>query len=187
VKLRLVLVPLFLFFSQTAGHPGEFIRGEVNSDGQVNVADPVFIVMRLFLGGDPPSCEDAADANDDGVVDLSDAVYELAYLFAGGPPPPWPGPFWAGHDATPNDAFPCGDAPHEIPLSEDEIFDRLTRNAWIRVDPSGFTTFTSYAFQRFFLRGGSRRRVQALPRRLPRDPSLRWTRREGAWRKLTGR
>ena len=148
MKLRLVLAPSFLFLTQAAAHPEEFIRGEVNSDARVNVTDPVFIVMHLFLGGEPPSCEDAADTNDDGVIDLSDAVYELAYLFAGGPPPPWPGPFRAGHDATPADAFHCGDVPHEVPLTEDEIFDRLTRNAWIRVDPSGFTTFTSHAFQR---------------------------------------
>jgi hypothetical protein len=126
IKLRLVLVPSLFLLAQGPGHSSEFIRGEVNSDGRVNVADPVSIVMGLFPGGDPPGCEDAADTNDDGVVELSDAVYELMFLFA----------------------FPCGDAPHETPLAEDEIFDRLTRNAWIRVDPSGFTTFTSYAFQK---------------------------------------
>ena len=64
--------------------------GDANGDGSVNIADVVYIITYLFLGGPPPYfglpfCP--ADANGDGVVNVGDAVYIVAYLFLGGPPP----------------------------------------------------------------------------------------------------
>lgn len=148
MKFRLAVIPALLLLVPRPGSPGEFLRGEVNRDGKINLSDPVFILTHLFLAGDPPDCEDAADVDDDGRLDLSDAVYELGYLFAGGPRPPWPGPSYAAYDGTPGDPFTCGDEPGEISVTEDELFERLTRNAWVRIEPSLFTTVTSYAFQR---------------------------------------
>ncbi len=73
----------------------EFLRGEVNGDGSINIADPVTILSYLFSSG-IISCEDAADANDDGAVNIADPVCLLSYLFSGGenlkPPFPEPGP-----------------------------------------------------------------------------------------------
>jgi PKD repeat protein len=84
--------------------PGvSFRRGDANSDKMVDISDPVFTISALFLGGDPPACEDAADSNDDGLVDISDAVYTLANLFTGGPAIPAPGPSTCGPDPTPGD------------------------------------------------------------------------------------
>jgi hypothetical protein len=67
-----------------------FLRGDVNMDEDIDIADPVSILAFSFSGGREPACMDAADANDDGRVDVSDAVYLLNYLFTGGsaPPPP---------------------------------------------------------------------------------------------------
>jgi hypothetical protein len=69
-----------------------FRRGDVNSDGKVNIADPISIVAALFMEAPLPTCLQAADWNGDGGADLSDAVYGLTYEFLHGPPPPAPFP-----------------------------------------------------------------------------------------------
>lgn len=82
-----------------------FVRGEVNDDGLVNIADAVGVLNYLFLGSAAPRCLKAADTDDDGAINLTDAVYLLGYLFLGGPPPPPPHPS-AGDDPTADD-LPC--------------------------------------------------------------------------------
>ncbi|MBN1419390.1 MAG: PKD domain-containing protein [Planctomycetes bacterium] len=67
-----------------------FRRGDCNSDGAINISDPVFNINHQFASGPAPSCLKTADANDDGIVDLGDPVFELNYLFASGPVPPMP-------------------------------------------------------------------------------------------------
>lgn len=85
------------------GEPeGEFLRGDSNDDGELDISDPVYTLNFLFLGSTTPACEDAADANDDGEMDLSDAIWMLSFLFQGGPAPPAPGPFLRGPDPTPD-------------------------------------------------------------------------------------
>jgi hypothetical protein len=80
--------------------PTGFRRGDSNRDGGVNIADAVYILQRLFAGGDPILCLDAADSNDDDGVNIADAVYILQRLFAGGDPIPAPGPDACGPDTT---------------------------------------------------------------------------------------
>lgn len=62
----------------------QFFRGDANTDGMVNITDPITILRYLFLG-DPISlvCEDAADVDDSGFVDITDAIYLLKYLYTG--------------------------------------------------------------------------------------------------------
>ena len=69
-----------------------FLRGDSNSDGNLDVADPVYTLLYIFRDGKTPSCLDTADANDDGAIDVADAVYVLQFLFVEGPviPPPYP-------------------------------------------------------------------------------------------------
>ena len=67
-----------------------FMRGDVNADEMINIADPIFILSFIFSGGDAPSCHDAADANDDGIENIADAITALSYIFSGGKPPPKP-------------------------------------------------------------------------------------------------
>lgn len=69
-----------------------FHRGDPDGSGVANLADPVFLLEHLFLGGPEPTCLESADANNDGSVDISDAVFLLGFLFVGGEPPPSPGP-----------------------------------------------------------------------------------------------
>ncbi len=63
------------------------IYGDVNNDGDVNVADAVYIINYVFNGGPAPSIPEAADANCDENVDVADGVYLINYVFKGGPPP----------------------------------------------------------------------------------------------------
>ena len=69
-----------------------FIRGDVNSDGKVDLSDVIYLLNFLYQSGPCPKCLTAAFINNDGNIDLSDAVYLQQYLFNGGPPPGAPFP-----------------------------------------------------------------------------------------------
>ncbi|MBI4601918.1 MAG: hypothetical protein HY721_08145 [Planctomycetes bacterium] len=83
-----------------------FVRGDPNVDAKVNIADAVFVLNALFLGGPQPGCADAADSNDDSLLNIADPVYLLNSLFLGGLPPPAPFP-GCGEDPTGGDALEC--------------------------------------------------------------------------------
>ena len=89
---------------------GEFVRGDCNEDGLLNIADPLRILIDLFSGGPGAQCERACDSNDDGSKDLSDPIYILEHLFLGGPPPPPPFPS-CGEDPTNPVSLPCFGSP----------------------------------------------------------------------------
>lgn len=78
-------------------------RGDVNADGQLNVADPVLILDYLFGSASLP-CLAAADSGGDGNVNVSDAVGLLGFLFLGTFPPPPP-------------FEECGSGPEDSPLT----------------------------------------------------------------------
>ena len=82
----------------------EFVRADVDPDGQIAISDAVAILGALFLGR-RTECLDSADVQDDGVVNITDAVYLLSFLFNGGSPPalPWPA---CGLDPSTDD-LPC--------------------------------------------------------------------------------
>ena len=64
-----------------------YITGDANADGDINIADVVYLVNYLFIDGFAPEPLEAGDANCDGVVNIADVVYLVNYLFGGGPPP----------------------------------------------------------------------------------------------------
>ncbi len=64
------------------------IRGDVNYDMGLNVADITYMVAYLFQGGPPPPCPEEGDVNGDGSTNVADLTYIVDYLFRGGPPPP---------------------------------------------------------------------------------------------------
>ena len=70
----------------------QFIRGDPDHSGIVNMTDAVFILSFLFLGGESPTCFDASDTDNNGIVQLTDGIFLLNYLFSGGRPPPAPYP-----------------------------------------------------------------------------------------------
>jgi hypothetical protein len=78
-----------------------FARGDVDADGDLSLADAVFTLQHLFLGGPVPGCLESADLNDSGIIDIADPVHELMYLFVGGAPPLPPYPD-CGVDPTPD-------------------------------------------------------------------------------------
>ena len=88
-----------------AGIPGtRFVRGDANSDGQVNLADGITILNYLF-GDSPVPCQNSADTTDDGQIDITDAIYIFSYMFVGVAAPPAPFPD-CGPDQT-DDPFEC--------------------------------------------------------------------------------
>ncbi|HIO65151.1 MAG TPA: HYR domain-containing protein [Planctomycetes bacterium] len=67
----------------------DFIRGDANDDGAIDISDAIVIIGYIFLGT-PSDCHDALDCNDSGNIDISDAIFHFNTLFQGGPPPPPP-------------------------------------------------------------------------------------------------
>ena len=88
----------------------QFIRGDLNNTGVVDLNDAVDILAYLFLGETVPPCYDAADVNDNGVVELSDYIYMARWTFSGGPPPSAPFPE-RGSDPTPGTTVPTSQDP----------------------------------------------------------------------------
>ena len=93
-----------LTVTRTQTSTAHFVRGDVNADGTINIADVVETLAFLF-GRTSLACIDAADFDDSGTVNVSDALAELGYLFRGedAPPPPFPD---LGFDPT-QDSLQC--------------------------------------------------------------------------------
>ena len=109
-RLKLMIVALGgLSFGMNAHAvaPPAFVRGDANDDGDVDMADAVYTLAWLFVGGKEPPCQISADVNDDGAIDIADPMSLLTYLFLGTRPPagPFPEP---GTDPTPH-GLSCGD------------------------------------------------------------------------------
>jgi len=69
------------------GYEPEYVCGDANADGIVNVSDAVWIINYVFVGGDPPLPLEAGDANCDDICNVSDAVWIINYVFVGGNEP----------------------------------------------------------------------------------------------------
>lgn len=104
----------------TAQEP-QFVRGDVNQNGELELADSLAVLLHLYSPSFTARCEKAADANDDGLINLADAIFGLEHLFRDGPPPPAPGDR-CGVDPTPDalgcDQSPCSDYGAIFRLSE---------------------------------------------------------------------
>jgi hypothetical protein len=64
-----------------------YIIGDANGDYGIDMADVVFIVNYLFIGGPAPCPYHLGDTNCDGSIDISDIVCLVNYLFCGYPIP----------------------------------------------------------------------------------------------------
>jgi hypothetical protein len=70
--------------------PRPFRRGFINADTRIDIADGIFLVSYIFLGGTQPTCLEASDTNGDRRLDIGDVVWLLSWYFLGGTPPPQP-------------------------------------------------------------------------------------------------
>jgi len=85
--------------------PPDFIRGDANNDGSVDLSDTIAIINHVHNGAPIPAPQDRADVNDNEFITMADAYHCQANLScAGNPaiPSPFPNP---GPDATPD--TPC--------------------------------------------------------------------------------
>jgi len=63
----------------------DFVCGDADGSGSVDIDDVVFLVAYIFAGGPAPSPLAAGDADCSGAID--DIVYLIAYIFSGGNAP----------------------------------------------------------------------------------------------------
>lgn len=68
-----------------------FIRGDLNQDLIVDVADGTLLLSFLFQNS-PVPCYSSADTTTDGMIDIADFSYLSTFLFSAGSPPPAPFP-----------------------------------------------------------------------------------------------
>jgi uncharacterized protein (TIGR02145 family) len=73
-----------VFAGITTNLSGDYICGDANGDGGVNVSDAVHIVNFVFVGGDAPDPVATGDCNCDGSCNVSDAVAVINFVFVGG-------------------------------------------------------------------------------------------------------
>lgn len=64
-----------------------FVCGDADSDGSINVGDVVFLVQYIFGGGPAPVPLIAGDADSDGSINIADAVFLINYIFSHGSAP----------------------------------------------------------------------------------------------------
>ena len=66
----------------------QFLSGDVNKDGLVDVGDVVYLINYLFKNGPSPiPILHAGDANCDEIVDVGDVIYLINFLFKDGTAP----------------------------------------------------------------------------------------------------
>lgn len=84
---------------------GQFIRGDANSSGTVNVTDLTLVRNAVLDPLTLPPCQDRCDVNDDGLISQADVTFlsDALFLTGSGIPPPYP---QAGPDPT-SDSLPC--------------------------------------------------------------------------------
>ena len=101
----ILVVVLFFACTPASGIVLEFIRGDVDNSGRVDINDAIVMHSNLYLTGLQFSCLKAADVNDNGAVQQDDLVLMLQHLFLDGPAiaPPWQR---CGIDPTP-DGLSC--------------------------------------------------------------------------------
>ena len=63
------------------------VRGDVDHNGSVNIADLSYLVTYLFLSGPAPPCPEEGDVDANGAINVVDLTYLVDYLFFSGPAP----------------------------------------------------------------------------------------------------
>ncbi len=103
VKIQVESESVTLTDGLAVGSAPDFLRGDINGDGVVDVTD-LSLITRVINGTLSLPNFDAADVNDDGVITMSDRT-ALQEFLVGGEPPAAPFPH-VGSDPT-DDAIGC--------------------------------------------------------------------------------
>lgn len=82
ISSSLVLLMMLLPFQA-----GAALRGDINNDGNVNIADVTGLISGL-LSGNIDSSNRVADVNDDGMVSIADVTRLISYILSGDVIPP---------------------------------------------------------------------------------------------------
>ena len=64
-----------------------FACGDANRDGQIDVADLIYLINYLYKAGSPPDPIGLGDVNMDTLVDITDVIFLLNYLYRSGSAP----------------------------------------------------------------------------------------------------
>ena len=65
----------------------DYLPGDVDESGNINISDVVFLIAYIFSGGSPPVPLARGDVDCSKRVNISDAVFLISYIFSGGGPP----------------------------------------------------------------------------------------------------
>jgi hypothetical protein len=65
----------------------DYVCGDADASGGVDIDDVVYLIAFIFSGGPEPVPYDSGDANCSGGVDIDDVVWLIAYIFSGGNAP----------------------------------------------------------------------------------------------------
>jgi hypothetical protein len=63
-------------------------RGNVNGEGDIDIADLTFLVGFMFKSGAPPPCPEEGNVNAMGEIDIADLTFLVNFMFKSGPVPP---------------------------------------------------------------------------------------------------
>jgi len=87
LNVLMLAVMVILFCPIMADLHAEFICGDADGGGFVDIDDAVYLIEHLFAGGPEPDPVESGDADLSGEVDIDDVVYLIDYLFGNGPAP----------------------------------------------------------------------------------------------------
>ncbi len=66
------------------GDACDYICGDADGSGDVNIADLTYIVAYIFQGGPEPVKEEAADVDKSGNINVADLTGFVAFIFEDG-------------------------------------------------------------------------------------------------------
>ncbi|MBU1317812.1 MAG: hypothetical protein KKG33_06185 [candidate division Zixibacteria bacterium] len=69
------------------GDACDFLCGDADASGHIDIDDVVFAISYIFVGGDPPVPIASGDVDCSGEIDIDDVMYLIQYIFTGGNQP----------------------------------------------------------------------------------------------------
>ncbi len=65
----------------------DYVCGDPDASGAINILDITYIVSYLYKGGPAPDPVESADADNSGAINVLDITFIINYLYKGGPEP----------------------------------------------------------------------------------------------------